>query len=135
MKLNLDFPKKRINTIDELKKYLDTLQDLMFMHFDTKAISSSMLCDEVLLEEYASLTYGINFEELCESFKSRSNANLLNTQYEKALSGSEKLLIHLGKNYAKQVDDATKLNLVNAENVIFKENETLQDISNYKEDN
>ena len=135
MKLTLQFPIKRLKTLDDLQQFVPTLQELMLLHTKIQDISSALMCDEVLLEEWANLNYEVPFEDVCQSFKSRASANLISKQFSKALEdGSEKLLVHLGKNYANQVDDATKLSVVNAENVVFKEGEILQDIGNYKED-
>lgn len=107
-----------ITTIQEIKKQEETLINLLLLHLDKLDIASAMFTSPILLDEYSQTYYKCSFETLQDVFSARSNATLLDKQFEKALMGSEKLLIFLGKNYAKQVDSGDKA-LMNAETIIL----------------
>lgn len=114
------FPTKPIKTIKELNPYIPLLENLMLTNRTQEEISSALMCDLAVLNEYAYLTYELSFLDLLETFKARSNALLLDKQYERALEGDNKMLIFLGKNYAKQTD-ADKNLLLEADQIIFKD--------------
>ena len=114
------FPTKPIKTIKELTPYIPLLENLMLTNRTQEEISSALMCDLAVLNEYAYLTYELPFLDLLETFKARSNALLLDKQYEKALEGDNKMLIFLGKNYAKQTDTDKNL-LLEADQIIFKD--------------
>lgn len=104
-----NFPKNRLITLKDIKQYEDLLGELMLTQNSKEEIAEMLLTTTALLDEYARVNFGANdFSSLLETYKARSKAMLLNKQYELALGGSEKMLIFLGKNYAKQVDDGTK---------------------------
>lgn len=104
-----NFPKNRLITLKDIKQYEDLLGELMLTQNSKEEIAEMLLTTTALLDEYARVNFGANdFASLLETYKARSKAMLLNKQYELALGGSEKMLIFLGKNYAKQVDDGTK---------------------------
>ena len=113
------FPKKRLETIEELKSYEEELKELMLLHRTRKEISAILMCNDLLLDEYASVYYNTTFENLKNSFEERMNAMLISNQYEMALSGNAKMSIFLGKNYAKQVEDASSLIQLQADNVLI----------------
>lgn len=114
------FPTKPIKTIKELNPYIPLLENLMLTNRTQEEISSALMCDLAVLNEYAYLTYELSFLDLLETFRARSNALLLDKQYERALEGDNKMLIFLGKNYAKQTD-ADKNLLLEADQIIFKD--------------
>ena len=95
------FPTKPIKTIKELNPYIPLLENLMLTNRTQEEISSALMCDLAVLNEYAYLTYELSFLDLLETFRARSNALLLDKQYERALEGDNKMLIFLGKNYAR----------------------------------
>lgn len=118
--LNDTYPTKRIDTVEQLKKYEDTLQELMLLHRDRREISAILMCNELVLDEYAKIYYGTTFEQLKDTFSERSNALLLQKQYEMALNdGNAKMSIFLGKNYARQIEDASSLIQLQADNVMI----------------
>lgn len=100
----MNFPTKPIKDLQTLKSYESTLLSLMQLHRSIKEIMSSLLVKLDLLNEWALLYYEGDFEAVLETFKDRSNANLVEKEYELALAGNAKMLQFLGKNYAKQSD-------------------------------
>lgn len=123
----MNFPIKPISNLEDLMLYEDTLLSLMQSHLSSKDISQALLTTEPVLNEYAFTHYSLDFESLLVAYTSRSKALILSKQQEVALSGSEKMLIFLGKNYAQQVDDATKVSLVQAEQVVFKDSASVSE--------
>lgn len=127
-----EFPTKRIETIEELKKYNEQLVELMLLHRNRREIAATLMCNELLLDEYASVYYHTTFESLKNAYEERSNALLVGTQFEMALNDkNSKMAIFLGKNYAKQVEDASTLIQLQADNVMIVDDVT----SEAKEEN
>lgn len=92
----------------------------MLLHRSRREIASIMMCNDLLLDEYATLFYNTSFENLKNTFEERSNALLLQSQYESAINDKNaKMSIFLGKNYAKQVEDASTLVQLQADNVLI----------------
>lgn len=120
------YPLKRIEDVEELKRYEDTLIELMMLHRSRREIASVLMCNDLLLDEYASLFYNTTFEHLKNTFEERSNALLISSQFDTALNDrNAKMSIFLGKNYAKQVEDASTLVQLQADNVVI-----VDDVSN-----
>lgn len=64
-------------------------------------------CSEDTIERFCSRTYGKTFAELRDLYREGGKSRILQKQMEVALAGSEKMLIHLGKVFVGQKENAT----------------------------
>ena len=116
----MKYPTKPVLTTKDLLKYQETFERLLSLHRTKLEIAEALFTKVVILDEFANLVYGMPFENLSAGFSSRSNAELVANQFDKAYSGKKdsRMLIFLGKNYAKQTDDTILANVA-AEQIVF----------------
>ena len=122
---DLPYPKKPITDVEHLEIYKELLEQLMLSQLTSKEIACSLFTSEDVLNEWAVLKFNLDFGSVLDAYRTRAQALLVNKQYEEAFKGDTKMLIFLGKNYAKQSDQDKALALLQAEQVVIHDTKPL----------
>lgn len=80
----------------------EMFERLCRVSFTVSQLQAAFACTYETLNNFAKDTYGETIGNVMKHFQAGMQANIVSKQYELAMNGSERMLIHLGVNYADQ---------------------------------